>query len=113
MSCNECSRWIRNEDWSWYERPVGSGKRWDLVGAPPCHRCPKVPKDAPARHPAYAVELSERNTQAYWHYRQCAATGRFPEDKIVARNAAVIADIVKQADGLPVQQLLCLLGGKL
>jgi hypothetical protein len=36
------------------------------------------------------LELSAKNQQAYHHYLECKAVGRFPEDAIVIRNAGLI-----------------------
>lgn len=62
--------------------------------SPPCHSCPKV---APTGSPG-CVELSEKNWQAYRHYKECQAVGRFPDDATVRRNAAVIRMAEESAD---------------
>jgi hypothetical protein len=80
------------------ERPIGSGKWVERLPGqvPPCHSCPKIPEgEEPV--PASAIELSERNGRAYLHYRRCKAVGRFPEDAIVERNAAIILGIEEEA----------------
>jgi hypothetical protein len=61
----------------------------------PCWKCPKIPRDAPARERRYAEELSLRNQQALRHYRECAAVGSFPDDPIVRRNAALIREVIE------------------
>lgn len=43
-------------------------------------------------------ELSPKNWQAFNHYRRCKAIGHFPDDPIVARNAAAISAIERVAD---------------
>jgi hypothetical protein len=52
-----------------------------------------VPRGARGPRPAEAVELSDRNWLAWQHYRECRAIGRFPDDPIVRRNAAIIRDV--------------------
>lgn len=60
-----------------------------------------------------AVRLSDKNRQAYWHYRQCKAIGQFPaDDAIVRRNAAIIASVLKSIDDLRLDRLFYLLGGR-
>jgi len=46
-------------------------------------RCPKGTPDS-------ATDLWIRNQTAYRHYQRCQAVGRFPEDDLVERNAAII-----------------------
>jgi hypothetical protein len=76
------------------ERPPGTPT--------PCHMCPKVPRGAVPRgvqaRPEHAIELSRRNAQAYWHYLECKATGRFPDDPIVRRNAALIRLVEEEVE---------------
>ena len=54
---------------------------------PPCRiegvGCPKGTPDQ-------QNSLNERNRQAYRHYLECRATGNFPDDPIVRRNAVLI-----------------------
>ena len=40
-------------------------------------------------HRNNAQELSERNRKAYQHWQECRAVGKFPDDPIVRRNAAI------------------------
>jgi len=64
-------------------------------GSAPCAfgRCKKGSPDNQAT-------LSDRNVQAYQHYLECKAVGRFPDDPIVARNAAAIMVAERHADDL-------------
>lgn len=57
---------------------------------PPC-RVKEIgcPKGTPEKN----RELSPKNRQAYEHYLQCKAVGKFPEDAIVYRNAGIIRRI--------------------
>lgn len=77
----------------------------------PCFKCPKIPDDAPERARQYAVEMSDRNRQAFRHYRECKATGRFPDDPIVRRNAGLIREIEDALDRAKWDQLVVALGG--
>jgi hypothetical protein len=43
------------------------------------------------------LTLSDINRDAYRHYRECRATGNFPDDPIVRRNAALIREQEDQA----------------
>jgi hypothetical protein len=43
--------------------------------------------------PEHPRTLSEANQRCYEHYRECRAVGRFPDDPIVRRNAAIIREI--------------------
>lgn len=47
-------------------------------------KCPKV-------KPFSGIELTEAHWKTYTHYLECKATGQFPDDAIVKRNAAAIA----------------------
>lgn len=91
-SCDNCAKWLYDEDGRIARRPARVGEPVRrLPGQPtPCHKCPKIPDDAPAKARQYAVELTEQNLEAYEHYTECRAVGRFPEDGIVGRNAALI-----------------------
>lgn len=42
--------------------------------------------------------LSPQNVVALLHYRECRASGRFPDDPIVSHNAAIIRAIEDQKD---------------
>lgn len=49
------------------------------------------------RSPATAEELSEKNWRAWGFHQECAAVGKFPDDDIVRRNAALIKRIEDMA----------------
>lgn len=85
---------------------------------PPCHQCPKVPYDAPARTREHAIDPPEASYEAVRFYQRCRAVGRFPEDEIVERNAGLIepierhAEIVKTKDAAGAIALLLASGGR-
>jgi len=75
-----------------YQNPPRSGR---LVARPqgafpPCRiagvGCPKGTPENP-------LALSAANLAAWRHYRECRATGRFPDDPLVRRNAAIICEV--------------------
>ena len=62
---------------------------------------------APCRDPARGClkgtpenpnTLNQANQDCYEHYSQCKAVGHFPDDPIVRRNAAVIAEVEKRVE---------------
>lgn len=59
-----------------------------------CRRQEGCPKGTPEQSKA----LNESNQRCYEHYRECNAVGKFPSDPIVTRNAAVIAEVIDQAE---------------
>lgn len=52
--------------------------------------CPNGTPDAPR-------SLNVRNLKALRHYQECVATGRFPDDPIVARNAALFRESLSKS----------------
>lgn len=74
----------------------------------PCHRCPKIPVECANKAPtsADAIEPSEQSWKVIWHYRECKATGDFPKDDIVRRNAAIIYNVDRQIDDSRQEQLI-------
>lgn len=64
----------------------------------PCHQCPKVPRSAPERTRAHAIDPTERSLRALEHYERCKAVGRFPLDVIVERNAGLISAIERDCE---------------
>lgn len=50
--------------------------------------CAKVSPDA-------GIELSDKNWQAYQHYKRCKAVDEFPNDPIVIENAVIISDVLE------------------
>jgi hypothetical protein len=54
---------------------------------PPCESaCPKG-------KPFFYADLLPQNAEALQHFQQCAAVGHFPDDPIVAKNAAILRQV--------------------
>lgn len=103
-SCADCLKFAYDE----------SGKVSRRAGLPvlrppgtptPCDKCPKIPADAPTRSREHAIELSDRNIQAYGHYLECRAIGQFPDDPIVRRNARIIRAVCDEQERLPMARI--------
>ena len=94
-SCEDCLVYVYDEQTGLRaEHPRGSGQpvRRPQATFPPCgYGGDKCPKGSPTA----GRELTERNAQAYRHDQECRAVGRFPEDAIVRRNAAIIAEVLR------------------
>lgn len=57
----------------------------------------QLPEGCPVGTPENPIgRLSERNRLAFRHYRGCVATGVFPDDPIVARNAIVFRQTLQE-----------------
>jgi hypothetical protein len=97
-SCEDCLKHVYDEQTGRRaEYPPQSGRPIPRAAGnePPCRRGPdKCPKG----HPAAGRELTEVNWQAYMHYLECKATGNFPADPIVSRNAGVIRGVEDALD---------------
>lgn len=107
LSCDDCCRWLVNEDWTFATRNGSEGpvrqSRLPLPAAlgggvvTPCGRCPKIPREVgvAGRHPASGRRYgpSERSLRVIRHYLQCRAVGRFPEDSLVRRNAWLLSEV--------------------
>lgn len=103
-SCEACQKFVYEDEpeknqWAIeptrHKRPAGTH--------PPCRygkgdRCPKGT-------PETSRELTARNRLALEHYLECKATGSFPEDPIVSRNAGVIRQVEDEV-GLMTHRLL-------
>jgi len=101
LSCDDCCRWLVDEDWGFTLRDPGRQRirRVVLPGrlSTPCGRCPKLPRDMALgeRTPAAGRALgpSARSLRAIRHYLECKAVGRFPDDPIVRRNAWLLSEV--------------------
>lgn len=95
-SCADCQKYLyEDKPGDFAVEPMRRPARVGLPllrppGAPtPCHQCPKIPSGVEPS-PLNAIEMTDQNWQAYTHYLECKAIGRFPDDPIVRRNAAII-----------------------
>lgn len=68
---------------------LGEGGMWYRRSPAPC----RLERGCPKGTPEDPLSLSQKNRRAYEHYQECKATGNFPEDAIVARNAGIIRRI--------------------
>lgn len=95
--CGHCQRFA-------YDEKTGKPELWrgepiKRSAPPPCRYeieggRTKCPKGTPEK----SRMLTEQNEEAYEHYLQCQATGQFPDDPIVRRNAALIRRAVDAFD---------------
>lgn len=97
-SCGDCQKWMYDDTVERMgRRTIRGGRPVERIKDqnPPCHRCPKVPEGTSDPSPSSAVELSERNWEAYKHYLECRAVGTWPDDPsgIVRRNAMLIRQV--------------------
>lgn len=92
--CEHCQKYLYNEDSGTVDMntrfdPPRPRERTDVI-PPPCRiKSIGCPKGTPEENRG----LSAKNRQAYEHYLQCKAVGKFPEDAIVYRNAGIIRRI--------------------
>lgn len=97
-SCDECEKYLYDEKGYLVTRR-GNGNiplpQVRPAGVPtPCAVCPKIPAGEPTKDRSKAIELTPDNALAFSHYRECKAVGRFPDDPLVSRDAAIIAGVV-------------------
>lgn len=93
-SCDDCKIWRYDEKTGQKQTHCGQEIRRFPGEQLPCQMtdelgescCPKISPDSD-------VALWPENEEAYEHYLLCKAVGRFPEDSIVERNAAIIAGV--------------------
>ncbi|QDT94359.1 hypothetical protein [Gimesia algae] len=93
-SCEHCLKYIYSEDTG--ELQTFRGEPVERVLPAPCHN-PKHPKGCPKGTPENPKTLSLKNQKAYQHWRECKATGNFPDDDIVRHNAAILQDMADSA----------------
>ncbi len=89
--CGHCRKWQYDEKTGrqtmWHGKPLARPPKLKL----PCeYILPNGQTKCPKGSPHAGRALTEANYEAYDHYLQCRATGSFPDDPIVRRNAAVI-----------------------
>lgn len=111
-TCADCASFMY-EDNGKKKLMRGTDKPWPrpLGVVTPCHKCPKVPDDAPKdrhghKHRRYAVEITDKTWATIQHYDECEAVGQFPDDAIVRRNAAIIKRVRDQYRRLELQEVI-------
>ena len=93
MDCLKCRQ-------HWYYFENGELKLATRDGKPqtrPAETLPCEVSSCPVGHYSKQRRLSEKNLQAFRHYHECRATGSFPDDPIVRRNARVIQWAMQRA----------------
>jgi len=94
--CGDCQKFVYDEKTG--QRSVRGGLPIlrPKSTKPPCgygpDRCAKG-------NPTAGRDLSLHNWQAWQHYLECRATGNFPDDRIVARNARIISSVESMVGG--------------
>lgn len=94
-SCDSCRAWFwdpitgRNAQRPPVRRPEGAPLLCEIPMPPRVSACPKG-------HYSKPLTFSPKNLQAYRHFRECEATGSFPDDPIVRRNAAIIREQINE-----------------
>lgn len=86
-TCDECQLYVYDPERGQFEVDA-AGERFRRF--PEDELACKTYGGCPNGTPEYPLSLSEKNRRALVHYQECAAVGRFPDDAIVRRNAAVI-----------------------
>lgn len=93
--CATCLEFVHDEKTGELQKYRGEPVRRAKGTFPPCRypdpatgksRCPNGTPEASKR-------LTPKNFQAWEHYLECKATGLFPDDPIVRRNAGLIRRI--------------------
>jgi hypothetical protein len=92
-NCEHCQMYVYDEATGRpWEHPPHSGL---LIVRPPGTRppCRIAGVGCPKGTPENQKGLNAANLAAWRHDRECRATGRFPDDPIVRRNAALIREV--------------------
>ena len=92
--CKHC--WLHQYDESTGKPVLFRGeplKRYASTPPPCCLRDSEGKSKCLKGSPDDGADLLIKNAIAWRHYRQCKAVGQFPDDLIVRRNAAIIADV--------------------
>lgn len=106
--CSHCQLYHYNEETGKpYEGRAGGLAKRHLGCPPPCRTHTGCPKGTPEE----SKELSLRNCFALDHYRECKATGLFPDDPIVKRNAKIISELMKHPEEKHRNEVSALLKG--
>ncbi|QDT41060.1 hypothetical protein Pan241w_11190 [Gimesia alba] len=93
--CSHCLKWAYNdkpgaERYGEIEEFKGEPQRRHPKHLPLCQTKDGCPKGTPGGQNS----LSDKNRQAYRHFRECKAVGQFPDDPIVRMNADLIQSVL-------------------
>lgn len=86
VTCSQCRHWWYNPHDGVVAKRDGQPLRRPEGSVVPCETyigCPKGTYSKP-------IVVMKKNELAWKHYRQCQSIGRWPDDSIVAQNAAII-----------------------
>lgn len=105
--CNHCQEYQYDEETGKPRQVNGTEElmKRPVGGFPPCRTRRGCPKGTPENQ----LEITPQNFQAYQHYRECKAVGRFPDDGTVRANAVIIQDVlneVQQAENESILKVL-------
>lgn len=96
-ACGDCERWCWKATGELVRTPGGDPVPRTNPDIPtPCMSCPKVPAHLKAAGKpwrelrAAAADMTPANRKAYAFYHRCKATGRFPDDPLVAWYAGAV-----------------------
>jgi hypothetical protein len=107
--CACCLKHLYKEDTGELCRRAGQPIPRTFINPAPCRTSKGCPKGTPENPKTLTVQ----NIEAYLHYRECCATGHFPDDGMVEYHAGLLAGIEKrkeQADQAELHLLLSLIG---
>lgn len=85
-SCKDCKKWWFNEDTGAIEKVDGVDSERPAEFPVMCDTRDGCPVGTPDNQ----LRLTQKNRMAYLHFLRCEAINSWPDDPIVARNAAVI-----------------------
>ncbi len=71
---------------------------YDVNGVSVCPPMCRKPDGCPKGTPEKSRALNESNQQCYQHYLECKAVSSFPDDPVVRRNAAIIAEEIEKSE---------------
>lgn len=100
--CKLCQKYLWNEEWGMPERQAATGK---MIKRSPHAKplCRQVDDDhpygrCPKGTPEFQFDLSPQNEAALRYHLTCKATGRWPDDERVLRNAELIETAYHEAE---------------
>lgn len=91
--CEHCQKFSYDEDTGQVRIFDGRELPRDKAERPPCRTSVGCPKGTPEQQSSHSV----CNWLCYRHYLRCVATGRFPDDPLVAANAVIIMEAEREA----------------